>query len=78
MCEVLRVLALPEGSWVGRVSEGAYERRLVVVDLKTSARRYTDLQVEASLQLSIYSYATGLLGYADPDAMRASRPTFSI
>src|SRR5262249_21621346 len=32
--------------------------RLVVVDLKTSARRYTDLQVEASLQLSVYSYAT--------------------
>ena len=46
------------------------ERRLVVVDLKTSARRYTDLQVEASLQLSIYNYATGLLGYADPDDVR--------
>src|SRR5262249_21392758 len=32
--------------------------RLVVVDLKTAAREYTDLQVEASLQLSIDSYAT--------------------
>ena len=29
------------------------EGRLVVVDLKTSTRRYTDLQVEASLQLSV-------------------------
>jgi CRISPR/Cas system-associated exonuclease Cas4 (RecB family) len=46
------------------------KRRLVVVDLKTSARRYTNLQVEASLQLSVYSYATGLLGYADPDDVR--------
>ena len=46
------------------------EGRLVVVDLKTSARRYTDLPVEASLQLSVYSYATGLLGYADPDEVR--------
>ena len=46
------------------------EGRLVVVDLKTSARRYTDLQVEASLQLWVYSYATGLLGYADPDEVR--------
>jgi len=25
------------------------------LDLKTAARKYTDLQVEASLQLSIYS-----------------------
>ena len=41
------------------------------MDLKTSARRYTDLQqVEASLQLSFYSYATGLLGYADPGDVR--------
>ena len=40
------------------------------MDLKTSARRYTDLQVEASLQLSVYGYATGLLGYADPDDVR--------
>jgi putative RecB family exonuclease len=35
-------------------------RGLVVVDLKTSARKYSDLQVEASLQLSIYSYAMSL------------------
>ncbi|MBI3743518.1 MAG: hypothetical protein HY261_04445 [Chloroflexi bacterium] len=26
--------------------------------------------MEASLQLSVYSYATGLLGYADPDEVR--------
>ena len=32
----------------------------MVVDLKTSARKYSDLQVEASLQLSLYSYAVGL------------------
>jgi RecB family exonuclease len=38
--------------------------RIVVVDLKTSARRYTDLQVEASLQLSVYSYATAMDGLA--------------
>lgn len=38
------------------------EGRLVVVDLKTSARKYTDLQVEASLQLSVYSYATAMNG----------------
>jgi len=43
---------------------------LVVVDLKTSARRYTDLQVEASLQLSVYSYATALTGLADPEDLR--------
>ena len=29
------------------------DSRIVVVDLKTSARKYTDLQVEASLQLSV-------------------------
>ncbi|HEY9385238.1 MAG TPA: PD-(D/E)XK nuclease family protein, partial [Gemmatimonadales bacterium] len=29
------------------------EGRIVVVDLKTSARKYTDLQVKASLQLSL-------------------------
>jgi RecB family exonuclease len=34
------------------------EGRPVVVDLKTAARRYSDLVVEASLQLSVYSYAT--------------------
>ena len=36
------------------------ERRLVVVDLKTAARKYSDLQAEQSLQLSIYSYAISL------------------
>jgi putative RecB family exonuclease len=43
------------------------ERRLVVVDLKTSARRYTDLHVDLSLQLSVYSYAMSLGPYADKD-----------
>jgi putative RecB family exonuclease len=46
------------------------EGRLVVVDLKTSARKYTDLQVEASLQLSVYSYATAMNGLADQDDLR--------
>jgi putative RecB family exonuclease len=41
---------------------------LVVVDLKTSARKYTDLQVEASLQLSVYSYAVGLSPWANGSA----------
>jgi hypothetical protein len=41
-----------------------------VVDLKTAARKYTDLQVEASLQLSIYSYAATMLGFADQDDVR--------
>ena len=40
------------------------------MDLKTSARRYTDVQVEASLQLSVYSYATGLPGFTDSDEVR--------
>jgi RecB family exonuclease len=44
--------------------------RLVVVDLKTAARKYTDLQVEASLQLSIYSYATAMNGLADEQDLR--------
>jgi putative RecB family exonuclease len=44
--------------------------RLVVVDLKTSARKYTDLQVEASLQLSVYSYATAMNGLADQEDLR--------
>jgi CRISPR/Cas system-associated exonuclease Cas4 (RecB family) len=43
---------------------------LVIVDLKTAARKYTDLQVEASLQLSACSYAVGLLGWGDPDTAR--------
>jgi PD-(D/E)XK nuclease superfamily len=44
--------------------------RLVVVDLKTAARKYSDLQVEASLQLSIYSYATAMNGLADEAELR--------
>ena len=40
------------------------ERRLVVVDLKTAARKYSDLQAEVSLQLSVYSYAMSLGPYA--------------
>jgi Fur family transcriptional regulator, peroxide stress response regulator len=43
---------------------------VVVVDLKTAARKYTDLQVEASLQLSIYSYATAMNGLADEQDLR--------
>ena len=45
------------GTWdmLERDAEG-----FVVVDLKTSGRKYSDLQVEASLQLSIYNYAVGL------------------
>ena len=42
------------------------EGRIVVVDLKTSARKYTDLQVDASLQLSVYSYATAMNGLGRP------------
>jgi putative RecB family exonuclease len=44
--------------------------RVVVVDLKTSARRYTDLQAELSLQLSIYSYATSMNGLGDQEDLR--------
>jgi putative RecB family exonuclease len=46
------------------------ERGVVVVDLKTSARKYSDLQVEASLQLSVYSYAMSLGPYAGEDDVR--------
>jgi putative RecB family exonuclease len=46
------------------------EGRLVVVDLKTSARKYTDLQAELSLQLSIYSYATAMNGLGDQEDLR--------
>jgi putative RecB family exonuclease len=46
------------------------EGRLTVVDLKTAARRYTDVQVEASLQLSIYSYATTMNGFGDQEDVR--------
>jgi hypothetical protein len=41
-----------------------------VVDLKTAARKYSDLQVEASLQLSIYNYATAMNGLADEADLR--------
>jgi hypothetical protein len=41
-----------------------------VVDLKTAARKYSDLQVEASLQLSVYSYATMMNGLGDQEALR--------
>jgi hypothetical protein len=34
------------------------------------ARKYSDLQVEASLQLSIYSYATAMNGLADQEDLR--------
>ena len=43
---------------------------LVIVDLKTAARRYSDVRVEASLQLSIYSYATAMLGFANQADLR--------
>jgi putative RecB family exonuclease len=46
------------------------EGRVAVVDLKTSARKYTDLQVDASLQLSVYSYATAMNGLADQEDLR--------
>jgi putative RecB family exonuclease len=46
------------------------DQGFVVVDLKTSARKYTDLQVEASLQLSVYSYAVGLSSFANGDDVR--------
>jgi RecB family exonuclease len=46
------------------------EGRLVVVDLKTAARKYSDLAVEASLQLSVYSYATMMNGLADQEDLR--------
>lgn len=46
------------------------EGRFTVVDIKTAERRYTDLQVEASLQFSIYSYATAMNGLADQEDLR--------
>jgi hypothetical protein len=42
----------------------------VVVDLETAARECSDLQVEASLQLSIYGYATATNGLADEADLR--------
>jgi putative RecB family exonuclease len=44
--------------------------RVVMVDLKTAARKYSDLQVEASVQLSVYSYATAMNGLADQETLR--------
>lgn len=44
--------------------------RVVVVDLKTASRKYDSLQVEASLQLSVYSYATSLNGLGDQEDLR--------
>jgi putative RecB family exonuclease len=46
------------------------EGHLVVVDLKTAARRYTDLQVELSLQLSVFSYASVMSGLGEQDDVR--------
>ena len=46
------------------------EGRTVVVDLKTSARKYSDIQVETSLQLSVYSYATAMNGLGDQEDLR--------
>jgi hypothetical protein len=43
---------------------------LLGVDVRTAARKYSDLQVEASLQLSIYSYATAMNGLADEQDLR--------
>ena len=37
---------------------------------KTSARKYTGLQVEASLQLSVYAYAPAMNGLADQEDLR--------
>ena len=41
-----------------------------VVDLKTASRKYSDLQVEASLQLSIYNYAVGMSPLANGREVR--------
>jgi hypothetical protein len=46
------------------------EGRLIVVDLKTAARKYSNLEVEASLQLSIYSCATAMNGPIDEQDLR--------
>ena len=61
-----------EPSLVGSldVLERSPDAVLVVVDIKTAARKYTDLQVEASLQLSIYSYAVAMTGLADEEDLR--------
>jgi PD-(D/E)XK nuclease superfamily protein len=46
------------------------EGHLVVVDLKATARKYTELQVETSLQLTVYSYAAEMGGLADRGDVR--------
>jgi putative RecB family exonuclease len=46
------------------------EGHLVVVDLKTAGRKYTELQVETSLQLTVYSYAAEMGGLADREDVR--------
>ena len=40
------------------------------MDLKSAAGKYSDLQVEASLQLSVYSHAATMAGFADQDDVR--------
>jgi CRISPR/Cas system-associated exonuclease Cas4 (RecB family) len=44
--------------------------RVVVVHLKTSSRKHDNLQVDASLQLSVYSYATSMNGLGDQEDLR--------
>jgi len=56
------------GTW--DLLERDAEGRLVVVDLKTAARKYTDLQVELSLQLSVYSYASVMSGLGEQGDVR--------
>lgn len=43
------------------------ENNLVVVDLKSTERRYSDNQLDTNLQSSVYSYAVVQLGWAPPD-----------
>jgi CRISPR/Cas system-associated exonuclease Cas4 (RecB family) len=64
--EVLEPTLVGKWDLLERDAEG----RLVVVDLKTSARKYSDLQVELSLQLSVYSYASVMAGFADHGDVR--------
>src|SRR5262249_23573165 len=46
------------------------EGRTVVADLKTAARKLQDLQVDAPLQLSVYSYATAMNGLGEQEELR--------
>jgi hypothetical protein len=63
---------VPDRALVGTLDliERDGEGRVVVVDLKTSARKYTSLQTEASLPLSVYSYATAMNGLAGQEDLR--------